>query len=263
MPKRILHSIKDLLTIEELAVYKNTQYPFNLSIVRKALDTKLEGEPEFELWVPLVYYKYKPFVKKSGGLKVIKPYKIFISSKGRVVSFRDNNPKFIQPSVNQDYQAIYINCGLKQNETLQLHRAMACAFVPLPEHLGGKHPRDLETNHINGVKTCNDLVNLEWCTAKENIDHAIRIGITKFTVGSKHHRVKPVKGSVISGPYAGYQFVLSGRKDHVLFGFQSSSITKCCNGERPKHKNCSWAVATQNEIKTLPTFIPKRIRDTL
>ncbi len=32
-------------------------------------------------------------------------------------------------------------------------------------------------NHINAIKTCNYLQNLEWCTAKENKIHALSLGL--------------------------------------------------------------------------------------
>ena len=53
------------------------------------------------------------------------------------------------------------------------HRLLAICFLDSPGPI-----EDLVVNHIDGVKWNNDLSNLEWCTVKENVYHAGRIGIS-------------------------------------------------------------------------------------
>jgi len=74
-----------------------------------------------------------------------------------------------------------------QQKTFLLHRLLAEAFIPNPEHL-------LEVNHKDGNKLNNSLDNLEWVSRSENIMHGIKNGLIpspwKDKSGSLHCRSK-------------------------------------------------------------------------
>ena len=69
--------------------------------------------------------------------------------------------------------------GLERNP----HRLVAEAFVPNPEN-------KRYVNHINGIKTDNNVWNLEWTTNSENQLHAYRLGLQPSKKGENNSNTK-------------------------------------------------------------------------
>lgn len=62
-----------------------------------------------------------------------------------------------------------------------IHRLLAEKFIPNPKNLP-------QVNHIDGNPANNDLLNLEWCTSRENQRHAYKIAlrVARSTSGEKY-----------------------------------------------------------------------------
>lgn len=70
----------------------------------------------------------------------------------------------------------YLAFGLYKDgkrKTCYVHRTVALAFI-------GKRPDGLCVNHKDGVKTNNRVDNLEYITQGENVEHAVRMGLSNY-----------------------------------------------------------------------------------
>lgn len=73
-------------------------------------------------------------------------------------------------------------------KTIAVHRIVATHFV-----VG--YFEDAVVNHIDGDKTNNYSINLEWCTRSENQKHAIELGLWK--VSEKHRKSAKTQGKAM------------------------------------------------------------------
>lgn len=108
-------------------------------------------------------------------------------------TLRDRNTKEIiepfQISHPIDYYLYDIILPKGNKTMLSRHRMMAALFIPIPRKYRekGYQQENLVINHKDGVKGHDDLDNLEWCTQKENIEHALNHGLLKFKSGEDSH----------------------------------------------------------------------------
>lgn len=112
---------------------------------------------------------YSPMFKNIKGYAG--RYKV--TRDGRIRSNIKPGGAWLKPNVNsRGYLCVSLWVDGKQ-KTHHLHRLIALHFVP-------GYQEGLQVNHIDGNKLNNDLSNLEWCTASENMKHAYRNGLTKL-----------------------------------------------------------------------------------
>ena len=109
-----------------------------------------------EIWKDVVGFEDKYQISNYGRLK----------SKKRIVPTW-NGHKTIEEKILK----VGITNGYYKHTYLGLiHRLVARAFIPTNDY-------SLIVNHIDGNKLNNNVNNLEWCTPKQNVEHAVRTGL--------------------------------------------------------------------------------------
>jgi len=95
-------------------------------------------------------------------VKYTKQYLIF--ENGIVKSLVNDN--LLKPRKNANGYMI-VKLGMEQ---LSVHRIVAKHFIANPYEL-------VQVNHKDGNKENNHVINLEWCTAERNAQHALETGL--------------------------------------------------------------------------------------
>lgn len=111
-----------------------------------------------------------------------------VSNLGRVKSLRNrSNHKselVLKQSVVMGYSVVSLSKDSVE-KSYKVHRLVANAFIENPNN----RP---QINHKDGNKQNNTVENLEWVTAKENIKHAFRTGLTHAQKGAENSRSRAV-----------------------------------------------------------------------
>lgn len=117
-----------------------------------------------------------------------------VNTKGQILSMW--NGKIMSNCIGGNgYYKVGLRKKSGRKDRLLVHRLIAEHFIPNPNNKP-------QVNHIDGNKLNNNVCNLEWCTPKENSQHAFKLGLRtehyknvgkKFGKTSNYHYVSLVR----------------------------------------------------------------------
>lgn len=163
-----------------------------------------------------------------------------VLSNGQVWSLKHS--KFLKPNTNHGgYQSVELFKNGK-GKRLLIHRLVAQAFIPNPQN----YP---QVNHIDECKANNDVSNLEWCTAKYNMNYGegAKTRHDKIDYSKPSYRENAIKnGKKVSIPVMMIkdgnivaQFE-SAKEAYRQTGITQSSILRVVHGERKTAGGYKW-----------------------
>ncbi len=179
-----------------------------------------------EIWKDIEGYEGLYQISNLGRVKRLDRY-----VKGRWGNYYLLNGKLIKERKTKDgYLRVGLQTGKKQ-KMFAIHRLVAKAFIPNPDNLP-------QVNHKDENKENNCVDNLEWCTAKYNINYGNCIEYrSKKRINGKNS--KTVYQYSIDG-----QFIKewpSTREIQRSLGFAKSNIVTCCNGKIKTAYGYKWS----------------------
>jgi hypothetical protein len=191
-------------------------------------------EKEIEVWKEIKGLEGFYEISNLGRVKSIsRVVKSSIQKNG----FRITKEK-IKPSQNNGngYLQLYVQINNKR-KIYYTHRLVALAFIPNPNNKP-------EVNHINGDKSDNRVENLEWCTRKENINHAFDLGLMKNRKTGK--RVKVLQ--ILEDNIVLWDSISDASNSLKI---DSSSISKVCKNINKQAGGFKWRYYNPKEAREL------------
>ena len=153
-----------------------------------------------------------------------------VSDRGRVRSLKRSTTsgKTLRPCVSGGYGVVDLSKN-GNSRTYLVHRLVASNFLGFPK---GK-----QVNHKDGVKSNNNLSNLEWVSVKENNEHAVKNGLK--------HKVSIIQFADGNKMREWSSIVFAARALNIW----DSSIVKACSGVRKTAGGFSWEYKLKNSKK--------------
>lgn len=183
------------------------------------------------------------------GLPIPEYPDYIIETDGRIYSTIRNI--WLKPSVgNNGYYGVELR-NAKGHKRISVHRLVALTFLPNPYN----YP---QVNHKDENKLNNDVTNLEWCTAKYNMNYGIgaktrhkKIDYTKPSyilnaINNGKKTSKPVERYTLSGKYIdSFKSINDAIRQLEL---TSNHISECASGKRASSNGYIWKYEGRDDL---------------
>jgi hypothetical protein len=146
-----------------------------------------------------------------------------VSRDGKIRSLHRN--KYLSCGKNKDrYQEVVLSNSVTGRKTFRIHRIVASTFIPNPDNLPLVNHKDgnIHNNHEN---------NLEWCSTKENSQHAHDTGLQGV------YKRSVIQYTQEGKKVAAYESIIEAS---LKTGVASKSICNVCRGTRNMAEGFRW-----------------------
>ena len=146
-----------------------------------------------------------------------------VSNEGRVINSRRGKLRKTTDNGCGYYYVLLSKNGVKK--PYYVHRLVAEVFIPNPDNLP-------QVNHKDEDKTRNVVENLEWCSSRYNMNYGTARDRTSEKQRKKVYQY--TKDNVLVKVWDGVNLTRE-------YGFDTSSVSCCCNGIQKTHKGYKWS----------------------
>jgi hypothetical protein len=141
---------------------------------------------------------------------------------------------------NNGYKMVHLRYRIDKN--CSIHRLVMKAFKPC------ENMDDLQINHIDGDKLNNNLINLEWSSALENMRHS-------YINNLQSKKMKPCYQYDLEGNFI--KEYINGLEASNILNIDYANILRCLNEEQFHYLTFQFKTYKKNKIE--PWSNPKNI----
>lgn len=152
----------------------------------------------------------------------------YLTKDGRVWSGKYHRP--LSTALDKDgYVKVTLVSPGKKRHRYSVHRLMMENYRPI------KDMDKMQVNHIDGNKQNNHLSNLEWCTCKENIHHAMKNNLRHDQKGENNNGSKYTEKQILEAIEMIKSKKYTGKEIDEKMGFCSDYANMIRRKERWAH----------------------------
>jgi hypothetical protein len=126
-----------------------------------------------------------------------------------------------------------LNVSIAGNSfSYRLHRLVATLFLPNPNNFP-------DINHKDGNKKNNSLDNLEWCSKKMNMEHAVRLGLCRNDSEKMKNKNRELRSTIIQCVETGkvFESILAAS---IYYNVSHGTISDIVNGKTKSSKQIPY-----------------------